>query len=513
VGWTLREIVATNPGIQLCVFLVSRRRTLRRVWRSIRRNVRHHGPIWLAWRTWQAVVTLLRSISSGSDYLSPWQLHEVARRYGFDVIPVTTLRAPEVLESVRQFEPELGVSISAPVVKRELFSLPTCGTINLHKGELPRYRGMPPAFWELWNGEESCGVAVHVVDEGLDTGPIVLEESIPIPRYPSLRGMELLLLFRGARLLAEAVRLTLSGEAAPRRQPDTGGKAYSSPRLAQEWLLRRRLRRRGPHVSRSLLAVLRSAARPVYVGTYLPLRHVARWIVGRVPAAILLYHRVNDDLRDDVTVGIESFESQVRTLRRRYRPATLESLLQSGERRSNRERLVVVTFDDGYEDNATVAAPILELYGMTGCFFLSTAMIGTDRAFPHDLRRLGHRVPAMSWRDVRRLVAAGHEVGSHTAHHVDLAQTDSEKMTDEMSQSTRAIQRQTGAHCRFFAFPFGKSRHTSQAARNCARSLGFVCYCWAAGGVNFFPLSPFELRRCGPHWTTSDDGFRAILEG
>ena len=84
------------------------------------------------------------------------------------------------------------------------------------------------------------------------------------------------------------------------------------------------------------------------------------------------------------------------------------------------EKLVAITFDDGYLDNATTAAPILKELDVPATFFISTDMIGGGRPFPHDVLR--DRVPQdhMSWDDVRSLAAQGFDIGSHTCSHADL---------------------------------------------------------------------------------------------
>jgi len=159
------------------------------------------------------------------------------------------------------------------------------------------------------------------------------------------------------------------------------------------------------------------------------------------------------------------------------------------------------------------AAPILEFCGMTACFFVSTAMIGSGLPFDHDIEQLGASVPAMTWDDVRRLVAAGHEIGSHTARHIDVSRTGAEDLRADLLDSVNSIEQHTGVRTRFLAFPFGRRQHTSEAAVACAREAGFACYCWAEGETNYFPLDPYHLRRCGPHWRMTTHRFLALLDG
>ena len=79
-----------------------------------------------------------------------------------------SINSPAASRAVTAFEPDIGLSLAAPILKKRLFAIPTLGTLNLHKGKVPEYRGMPPAFWEMRNGEASVGCTVHWVEERLD---------------------------------------------------------------------------------------------------------------------------------------------------------------------------------------------------------------------------------------------------------------------------------------------------------------------------------------------------------
>jgi methionyl-tRNA formyltransferase len=66
------------------------------------------------------------------------------------------------------------------VFKRALLDIPTKGTINLHTALLPKYRGLMPSFWVLKNNEKYTGVSVFFVDEGIDSGPIIVQKKVEI---------------------------------------------------------------------------------------------------------------------------------------------------------------------------------------------------------------------------------------------------------------------------------------------------------------------------------------------
>lgn len=79
---------------------------------------------------------------------------------------------------------DLGILIGTPIIKPDVFELPKLGMINLHLGNIPRYRGVPPAFWEHYYKEKKMSATVHVVVKSLDAGAILEEVSFDISRYP-----------------------------------------------------------------------------------------------------------------------------------------------------------------------------------------------------------------------------------------------------------------------------------------------------------------------------------------
>ena len=90
-----------------------------------------------------------------------------------------SINAQSSLEKIRSLTPDLLISISAnEIFKKPLLEIAPC--LNLHTSPLPAYRGLMPSFWVLKNGEEETAVTVFQVDEGIDTGPIVVQRFFKI---------------------------------------------------------------------------------------------------------------------------------------------------------------------------------------------------------------------------------------------------------------------------------------------------------------------------------------------
>jgi methionyl-tRNA formyltransferase len=92
-----------------------------------------------------------------------------------------SINSRESLECIRGYSPDLIISIQANVIfKKRLIELPAKGCLNVHTALLPRYRGLMPTFWVLKNDERETGVSVFFIDEGIDSGPILVQKRIAI---------------------------------------------------------------------------------------------------------------------------------------------------------------------------------------------------------------------------------------------------------------------------------------------------------------------------------------------
>ena len=260
------------------------------------------------------------------------------------------LDAADTIVAAREFRPDVGISLAAPILKPDLFNIPRLGTINLHKGKLPDYRGMPPAFWEIWNGEQEVGCSIHQVAAGLDTGPVLLRATVPIEQYSTVRGLQIKLDEIGVQLTADAVDMLARGTAAP--EPQTAkGKLYRKPTLAQQ----AEIRKREPGQSQfSWRNFAKEGFFLIYVLCIRPLPRLILGLINRQRVAVLLFHRVSDSVRDTLTVGVEQFERQMVDLKRHSRVVTIEDIVRRKVSRRSLRPIVAVTFDDGYQDNYRV---------------------------------------------------------------------------------------------------------------------------------------------------------------
>jgi methionyl-tRNA formyltransferase len=140
-----------------------------------------------------------------------------------------SINAPDFLEALRRRRPDLLVSVSAnQVFRRALIELAPRGCLNVHSALLPRHRGLMPTFWALRHGDSETGVSVIFVDEGIDTGPILVQRRIPIRE----RCLDVLLRDTkqlGAEAVVEALAKVRDGEVAVRPNGPADGNYNGFP--------------------------------------------------------------------------------------------------------------------------------------------------------------------------------------------------------------------------------------------------------------------------------------------
>ncbi len=108
-------------------------------------------------------------------------LKEKAEEYGIDYLCPIKVNSDEFYVIAQKYSCDLFVSMSYnQIFKRRIIDLPRLSTINCHAGKLPFYRGRNILNWALINDEKEFGITVHYVDEGIDTGDIILQRTYPI---------------------------------------------------------------------------------------------------------------------------------------------------------------------------------------------------------------------------------------------------------------------------------------------------------------------------------------------
>ncbi|HFC97077.1 MAG TPA: methionyl-tRNA formyltransferase [Thermosulfurimonas dismutans] len=161
--------------------------------------------------------------------LRPSPVKEVALSAGLPVLEPERLKDPEFLSALKAFSPDLiVVAAYGKILPREVLELPRLGCWNIHASLLPAYRGADPIRWAILRGERRTGITIMQMDEGLDTGPILLQKETEIGEEETGGELYARLSVLGAEALLETLSLHKEGRLKPRPQPEEGV-SYAPP--------------------------------------------------------------------------------------------------------------------------------------------------------------------------------------------------------------------------------------------------------------------------------------------
>jgi methionyl-tRNA formyltransferase len=208
---------------------------------------------WERYGRWAFIKNSSRyAVRKAAVRLLPWvpacrrlSVDGVARAHGIPVYTPASVNAPDFVELVRaRLRPDLIVSVAASqIFKEPLLRIPPRGCINIHGALLPRYRGMLPSFWTLYNGEREGGVTVHYMNPGIDDGAIIAQRRFPIHAGDTVEGLIERSKALGAEVLTEVLGRIAGGDVATAPNDATAGTYYSFPTRDDVRSLRARGRR------------------------------------------------------------------------------------------------------------------------------------------------------------------------------------------------------------------------------------------------------------------------------
>lgn len=219
---------------------------------------------------------------------------------------------------------------------------------------------------------------------------------------------------------------------------------------------------------------------------------------------ILTYHSISEG---DSPLKISSalFAEQMAWLTANASVIALDQLV--GQRTGQIDRRnVILTFDDGYADFYTHAAPVLLRLKLPAIVFLPTAYVGRTNGWPGQPGWVKEE-PLMTWDQIKELANAGMEFGSHTVNHPDVTQLAPADLERELAESKREIEQRTGRRAEHFCYPYGKWNPPVRDAT--ARHYRSACTTIAgtAGHTDDHRLLP----RVDAHYLRSPRLFRAMF--
>jgi methionyl-tRNA formyltransferase len=146
-----------------------------------------------------------------------------AQERGVPVLQPAKLRTPPFSEELRKLAPDVCVVTAyGKILPKDVLEAPAHGCLNVHASLLPRFRGAAPIQWAIASGDAETGVSLMVMDEGLDTGPVLAEKRLPIVPDETSATLHDKLSKLGGELLREFLPTYLRGELKPVPQPAEG---------------------------------------------------------------------------------------------------------------------------------------------------------------------------------------------------------------------------------------------------------------------------------------------------
>ncbi len=156
-----------------------------------------------------------------------------AEKNNISVYQPITLKDEKVIEQIKNFYPDIIVTAAyGKILPKSILDIPPYGCLNIHASLLPKYRGAAPINWAIFNGEKKTGITIILMDEGMDTGPIIIQQKLDILDEDNAITLSKKLSKLGAELLVKILPLWIKKEITPMPQDDT--KATYAPLLKKE---------------------------------------------------------------------------------------------------------------------------------------------------------------------------------------------------------------------------------------------------------------------------------------
>jgi len=192
---------------------------------------------------------------------------------------------------------------------------------------------------------------------------------------------------------------------------------------------------------------------------------------------VLLYHSVSDDVLDErLTMDIISFKHQMNIIKKwGFKPITIEDYEKYRiNRNRSMHKKVLITFDDGFEDNYTNAFPILSNNNFPAVVFLITGLINEKATWLENHPQLSEK-KMLTWEQIKKMKKGNIAFGSHAVNHTNLSFLNRKELIIELGSSKEIIEKELNCRVSSLSYPF--SAHSSpviEIARKCGYTVAFA---------------------------------------
>ena len=158
---------------------------------------------------------------------------QLAQNHGLPILQPEKIKSPELLQTLASWRPDMiAVSAFGRILPKNILELPPGGCVNVHGSLLPQYRGAAPIQWSLINGDVETGITTMLMDEDMDTGPMLLQETVTIEPDDTATELGNRLAKVGGELLVETLKGLENKTVAPQEQDHI--KATYAPSLTKK---------------------------------------------------------------------------------------------------------------------------------------------------------------------------------------------------------------------------------------------------------------------------------------
>ena len=226
-------------------------------------------------------------------------------------------------------------------------------------------------------------------------------------------------------------------------------------------------------------------------------------IMSKRGLRVLMYHKLSDSDSDGLTVKVDVFEKQLSYLTKHdYQPITIEQLIQYQYRGSKLpDKPVLITFDDGYENNYTYLYPLLKKYGLKATIFLPVGFIGKSNFWDEG------NEPIMNYERLKEMSSTFIEFGLHSFSHINHAGLTEDEVIHDITECKVKLTENAVPFVPAIAYPYGAyPREEKRYAkyREVLTSNGILFGFRIGNKINKLPISdPYSVKRIDVRGTNS----------
>lgn len=183
---------------------------------------------------WRKIQNMLDEQMGLRIYGGTCSIKAAAKKIGANFNVISNVNSADYVEHVRQMNPDLIISYSAPqIIKPELLGIPKYGILNVHGALLPNYRGCLPSFWYLYNDEVIGGATVHYMSADIDDGDICVQRTVDISDCKTMFQVMRKTKLVGGEAMVEAIQQIANGTLEPKMNDTANGSYFTWPTIEQ----------------------------------------------------------------------------------------------------------------------------------------------------------------------------------------------------------------------------------------------------------------------------------------